>query len=127
MRPDEATKALAIFEGKFTRLKEERDNVSKAKEALELAEPGVVSPSEERMQVGLEELQDLKGVWTELAKIWEQIDELKEKTWLSVQPRKLRQALDALLNQLKELPARLRQYASYEYVKRILQGYAKVG
>ena len=40
MRPDQATKVLAIFEGKFSRLKEERDNVAKAKEALELAEPG---------------------------------------------------------------------------------------
>ena len=33
-------KALTIFEGKFSRLKEERENVSKAKEALELSEPG---------------------------------------------------------------------------------------
>ncbi|XP_064623935.1 cytoplasmic dynein 1 heavy chain 1-like isoform X3 [Lineus longissimus] len=126
LKPDMATKALAIFEGKFSRLKEERDNVSKAKEALELAEPGVVSPTEDRMSVALEELQDLKGVWCELSKIWEEIDDLKEKTWLSVAPRKLRQSLDTLLNNLKELPARLRQYASYEYVKRALQGYAKV-
>ena len=51
---------------------------------------------------------------------------MKDKPWLSIQPRKLRQNLDALLAQLKELPARLRQYASYEYVKRQLQGYAKV-
>jgi len=40
MRPDEALKILAVFEGKLTRLKEERDNLTKAKEALELAEPG---------------------------------------------------------------------------------------
>jgi len=40
MRPDEALKILAVFEGKLARLKEERDNLSKAKEALELAEPG---------------------------------------------------------------------------------------
>ena len=40
MKPDTATKSLAIFEGKFSRLKEERENVAKAKEALELAEPG---------------------------------------------------------------------------------------
>jgi len=40
MKPDEATKVLAVFEGKLARLKEERDNISKAKEALELAEPG---------------------------------------------------------------------------------------
>ena len=42
------------------------------------------------MQVALEELQDLKGVWSELSKIWEQIDDLKDKPWLSVQPRKVR-------------------------------------
>lgn len=41
------------------------------------------------MQVAVEELQDLKGVWGELSKIWEQIDELKDKPWLSVQPRKV--------------------------------------
>jgi len=45
---------------------------------------------------------------------------------LSVQPRKLRQQLDTMSNQLKELPARLRQYASYEHVKRTLQSYTKV-
>ncbi|XP_076442165.1 cytoplasmic dynein 1 heavy chain 1-like isoform X5 [Babylonia areolata] len=126
MRPDIALKNLTIFEGKFNRLKEERDNVSRAKEALELAEPGQVSPSHERMQVALEELADLKGVWSELARIWEQIDELKEKPWLSVAPRKLRQSLDALLNQMKEMPARLRTYSSFEHVKKTLQGYAKV-
>lgn len=45
--------------------------------------------SDERVQVGLEELQDLKGVWSELAKIWEKVDELKDKPWLSIQPRKV--------------------------------------
>lgn len=40
MRPDEALKILAVFEGKMARLKEERDNLAKAKEALELSEPG---------------------------------------------------------------------------------------
>jgi len=39
--------------------------------------------------VSLEELQDLKGVWTELGKIWDGIYELKEKQWLTVQPRKV--------------------------------------
>lgn len=126
LRPDEALSQLQLFESKFARLKEERDNVAKAKEALELQEPGGVSTSEDRMQVVYEELQDLKGVWSELSKIWQQIDETREKPWLSVQPRKLRQQLDAMSNQLKELPARLRQYASYEYVKKTLQTYTKV-
>ncbi|XP_066987022.1 dynein heavy chain, cytoplasmic isoform X2 [Macrobrachium rosenbergii] len=126
VRPDEALQRLQLYESKFTRLKDDRDNVAKAKEALELQEPGALNTSEDRMTVAFEELQDLKGVWAELAKIWEQIDELKEKPWLSVQPRKLRAHLDQLLTQLKDLPARLRQYSSYEYVKRLLQGYTKV-
>jgi dynein heavy chain 1 len=87
---------------------------------------GGVSTSEDRMGVVFEELQDLRGVWSELSRIWNQIDELREKPWLSVQPRKLRQHLDTLMSQLKEQPARLRQYSSYEYVKKLLQGYTKV-
>ena len=91
LRPDEALQKLAIFESKYSRLKEERDNVGKAKEALELQEAGPSSASEDRMQ-----------------------------------PRKLRQQIDLLLNQLKDLPARLRQYASYEYVKKLIQSFQKV-
>ncbi|RZC33924.1 Dynein heavy, DHC N2, AAA 9 and/or MT domain containing protein [Asbolus verrucosus] len=126
LKPDDALTQLQLFESKFARLKEERDNVAKAKEALELQEPGGVSTSEDRMQVVYEELQDLRGVWSELSRIWTQIDETREKPWLSVQPRKLRQQLDGMSAQLKELPARLRQYASYEYVKKTLQNYTKV-
>ncbi|CAL4067978.1 unnamed protein product, partial [Meganyctiphanes norvegica] len=69
---------------------------------------------------------DLKGVWSEMTKIWKQIEEIKDKPWLGIQPRKLRSQLDQLLTQLKDLPARLRQYASYEHVKKLLQGYTKV-
>ena len=86
-----------------------------------------MSGSDERVVVALEELQDLKGVWSELSKIWEKIDELKEKPWLSVAPRKIRQALDALIQQLRGFPSRLKSYASFEYVQATLKGYAKVG
>ena len=60
LKPDEASKVLSVFEGRFSRLKEERDNLRKAKEALELSQPEHLSASDDRMQVGLEELQDLK-------------------------------------------------------------------
>ncbi|EPY87752.1 dynein, cytoplasmic, heavy polypeptide 1-like protein [Camelus ferus] len=126
LRPEEALQALTIYEGKFGRLKDDREKCAKAKEALELTDTGLLSGSEERVQVALEELQDLKGVWSELSKVWEQIDQMKEQPWVSVQPRKLRQNLDGLLNQLKNFPARLRQYASYEFVQRLLKGYLKV-
>lgn len=37
-----------------------------------------------------------------------------------------RQQLEAMLNELKELPARLRMYDSYEFVRKLLQSYTKV-
>ena len=76
--------------------------------------------------MAIDELQDLKGVWSELKKIWENVDELREKPWLSVAPRKIRQELDRLLQQLKAFPARLKAYASYEYAVQLLKSYTKV-
>lgn len=57
---------------------------------LGLSSAGLLAASEERVHVAIEELQDLKGVWAELAKIWEQLEQLKEQSWLSIQPRKVR-------------------------------------
>lgn len=87
---------------------------------------GSGSGSEERVAVVFEEMEDLREVWTELSAIWHKLDETREIPWLSVQPRKLRQQLDQLSQQLREVPARVRQYSSYEYVKKLLQGYTKV-
>ncbi len=124
--PKDALSKISLFESKFVRLKEDRDNVAKAKDALELEETTTSSSVSEKLGVGWEELMDLKGVWVELSKIWDQIEEMKEQPWLSVQTRKLRQQIDALLTQLKDLPSRLRQYAGYEHVRKLLQNYAKV-
>ena len=69
---------------------------------------------------------DFKGVWSELAKIWEEVDGLKEQSWLSINPRKLRGALDAIATNLKNLPARMKQYAAFDYVQKIVKSYLKV-
>ncbi|XP_065684969.1 cytoplasmic dynein 1 heavy chain 1 isoform X1 [Hydra vulgaris] len=126
IKSETALNTLAIFEGKFNRLKEDRDNIQKAKEALELIEIGNLPPSEERVQVAIEELVDFKSVWSELDRVWSQLDALKEQTWVSVLPRKLRQSLDNIANGLKLLPARMRQYAAFDYVQKIIKGYLKV-
>lgn len=118
--------SLTSYETKLNRLKEDRDNIVKAKEALELSDPAHPSPHADRLRVAMEELHDLKSVWNALKPLYTEVDELKEKPWLSVQPKKLRQQIDGLLNNLKDLPANYRNYDSYEYAKRLLQGYAKV-
>ena len=129
LRPSDALQKIQMFETRYVRLKEERDNVAKAKEALELDEGSVGGGDRgtaDKLSVGWEELQDLKGVWSELSKIWEHIEEMKDVPWLSVQPKKVRQQLDGLLTQLKDLPSRLRTYPGYEYVRKVLMSYQKV-
>jgi len=46
-------------------------------------------------------MKDLKGVWTELSNICQDIDSLKEIPWSAIVPRKIRQSLEDILNRLK--------------------------
>ncbi|KRX27972.1 Dynein heavy chain, cytoplasmic [Trichinella nelsoni] len=124
--PDVALQTLVVYEGKLSRLKEERDNISRAREALELQETSHTSVHGERLKAAIEELNDLKQVWQALNPLYNELAEIKERLWLSVQPRKLRQNVDSLLNQMKEMPANYRNYDAYDHLKRVLQGYAKI-
>jgi len=120
MRADTAMNTINVFEGKLTRIQEEYDVLCRAKEALDLE---LVRHT--RLEPIFEELRDLKAVWTALSGVWSQIADLRETVWATVQPRKLRQQIDALLTSTKEMPTRMRQYAAFEYVQEILRGLLK--
>ncbi|KAF8238396.1 dynein heavy chain protein 1 [Tricholoma matsutake] len=120
MRADTAMNAINVFEGKLNRVKEEYDLVCRAKEALDLE-----LTRHTRLDPVFEELRDLKAVWTALSGIWSQINELREISWATVQPRKLRQQIDGLLSSTKDMPTRMRQYAAFEYVQDVLKGLLK--
>ncbi|THH28428.1 hypothetical protein EUX98_g5757 [Antrodiella citrinella] len=120
IRADTALNAINVFEGKLNRVQEDYDLVCRAKEALDLE---LIRHT--RLEPVFEELRDLKAVWTALSGIWSQIGELKEMTWATVQPRKLRQQMDALLSSTKDMPTRMRQYAAFEYVQDVLRGLLK--
>ncbi|TFK30694.1 dynein [Coprinopsis marcescibilis] len=120
MRADTAMNTINVFEAKLTRVQEEYDLVCRAKEALDLE-----LTRHTRLEPVFEELRDLKAVWTALSGIWSQINELREMAWATVQPRKLRQHIDGLLNSTKDMPTRMRQYAAFEYVQDILKGLLK--
>ncbi|RXW18442.1 hypothetical protein EST38_g7401 [Candolleomyces aberdarensis] len=120
MRADTAMNTINVFEGKLNRVKEEYDLVCRAKEALDLE-----LTRHTRLEPVFEELRDLKAVWTALSGIWSQIGELREMSWATVQPRKLRQHIDGLLTSTKDMPTRMRQYAAFEYVQDTLKGLLK--
>ncbi|KAI9031438.1 dynein heavy chain [Hyaloraphidium curvatum] len=121
IKPGAATSSLTIFEGRVNRLKDEYQQLCKAKEALDLE--GIM---DDRLSPVLEELKDLKAVWAEIGKVWHSVVEIKDTQWASVVPRKIRQQLDNLVNQARELPAKMRTYAAYDYLQEALKGFVKV-
>lgn len=54
-RPEQALRQLQMFETKFARLREERDNMAKAKDALELRD-SASAVSDQRILVSVEEM-----------------------------------------------------------------------
>ncbi|KAL3112905.1 hypothetical protein niasHT_015611 [Heterodera trifolii] len=127
-RPKEALILLSGFEDKFKRLRDERSNVLNAKNTLEISDSliHISNQTTNKLEIAIEELNDLTGVWDSLLPVYNNIDELKEIPWLSVQSRKLRQNLEELLAKLKGLPSQYRSYESYDYAKRLLQNYLKM-
>ena len=119
--PAEAVSTLDSFDKELSQLREQSDMVSKAKEALELP----ASPDNMLASL-LEEVQDFKSVWANLTIVWDQLNDLRDQPWNSVQPRKLRQSLDNLIKTTKEMPSRMRQYAAFEHVQSVLRQLLKI-
>ncbi|GAA97827.1 uncharacterized protein L969DRAFT_96169 [Mixia osmundae IAM 14324] len=111
-QPEAAMTYLQAFEARLGSAQDELDLIARAKRALD-----VHAVEDVRLKPVAEELRDLKTVWTALSGIWAQLSELAETSWTSLQPRKLRQRLDALLASAREMPSRMRQYAAYEHVQ----------
>ncbi|POV95892.1 hypothetical protein PSHT_15429 [Puccinia striiformis] len=79
--------------------KENRSLVCQAKEALDLEHI-----SNDQLDPVAEETSDLKR-------------QTCETTWSSVTPRKLRQSLESLLGNTREMPSRMRQCQAFEFVQ----------
>lgn len=124
MTVEASLRVLSDFDGRFNKLVEDRSLIMRAKEALSIAI--IDGASANPLEPALEELRDLKAVWTALSGIWSQLEELRGTKWNNVPPaRKLRQQLDGLLEQTRSLPARMRQYAAAEYCASSLRTLAK--
>ncbi|KAK4697502.1 dynein cytoplasmic 1 heavy chain, partial [Lecanoromycetidae sp. Uapishka_2] len=119
--PNEASTTLTLFETRFTGLQSETDMVYKAKEALNL--PGI---PDDRLIGILEEVRDFMSVWAALSTIWKSLNNLRDTLWSNVQPRKLRQSIDGLVQMTKDMPSRMRQYAAFEHMQSVLRQLLKV-
>ena len=105
---DEAMSVLEVFQGRFATLSEQYDALADAKAALELPPSG-----ENQLKPCIEELEELKVSWSSLSKIFNSITELKNQTWKTVEPKAVKKALEDLLKNMADMPARVKSYESY--------------
>ncbi|PVU91581.1 hypothetical protein BB561_004323 [Smittium simulii] len=120
INPKDALDIISQYEIKMSNLISENEQVNKAKAAL-----GLSHSDQNYLSSSFEELCDLKTVWFSLSSIWTSIDSLKDLTWASIVPRKLRSQLDELQSTSKSMPDKIRQYSAFAYMLNYLQGLSK--
>ncbi|KAK9369733.1 dynein heavy chain, N-terminal region 1-domain-containing protein [Lipomyces kononenkoae] len=120
--PDTAFVTLEKFDRRLSNLKGEQDLLLSAKEALEIELP--VSSA---LEIAVQEVQDFKAVWSALTSIWQSLNDLRDTPWASVVPRKVKHSVEELIKMTKEMPSRMRQYSSFEYVQGILRQFLQSG
>jgi dynein heavy chain 1, cytosolic len=121
VEPDKASTVLGSFRSRFEKLLSESEMVSKAKESLDLPDR-----RDSSVAAVLEEVHDFMSVWSALSTIWQSINDLRGTPWATLQTRKLRQSIENLVKMTKDMPSRMRQYAAFEHVQKVLKQLLKV-
>ncbi|KAF8817901.1 dynein heavy chain family protein, partial [Cardiosporidium cionae] len=70
-----------------------------------------------------EEILSLKGVWTELKRLHDSVLTISETQWSIVLPKKIRLQLEDMLQTIKKIPARFRQYEAFEDFNKTVEEY----
>lgn len=77
------------------------------------------------MEYILEEISDLKSVWSSINDLWEALELLNNLSWSEVHTRTLRRQLDDLLTSSRALPANVRQYSAFSKIQNLVKGHIK--
>jgi dynein heavy chain 1 len=113
--PPEAIEILSAIENSLVALSSRRVALIEAVSLLELPVtiPGDVSDA-------VDEVKDLKSVWSSLQSLWALLEDLKNLSWYSLKPRGLRKHLEELLAATRSMPVRVRQHQPFqEFLKTI--------
>ena len=110
--PQQALESLSLIETKVKRAADQYGKICKAKEVLDMenSEPDRLNPISE-------EIQGLKEVWSELAKIWINIENLRDTPWSAIVTKKIKDVIDKSVEQMNALPNRLRNYEAFDSMK----------
>ncbi|CBZ49657.1 hypothetical protein NCLIV_001450 [Neospora caninum Liverpool] len=124
--PQHATQVLATYETQLTQLSEQYAFGSKAKQVLGLDDLAQGDEEQFTPDSLAEEIRDMKGVWSALGSLFDDVSALRDTPWASVVPKTVRQRLEELLEKIKTVPSRFRQYDAFEEMRTQLTTFLKL-
>ena len=117
----DALEVLNQVDMKLTDVAKRYTDMNKAKELMELI-PADISAYESKK----EEVEGLKEVWNEIAKVWKKIDTMADTTLPAAQPAKMIKELDAVVEEMNSLPNKYRSYEAFTKKRDIIKGLKKM-
>lgn len=117
----EAIEVLGLVETKLVDIGKRYEDMNKAKELMDLI-PSDTSAYENKK----EEVEGLKEVWNEIAKVWKKIDSMADTTLPASQPAKMIKELDAVIEEMNSLPQKYRSYEAFTKKKDIIKNLKKM-
>ncbi|KAL8439825.1 hypothetical protein Efla_004351 [Eimeria flavescens] len=112
--PGHAMTILRKYEQQLEKITSDYDCGEKAKAVLGMGEFGFGGGETLSPSALSEEIADMKGVWQSLGGLHTELAGLRETLWATVVPKQVRASLESLLDHIKQIPARFRQYEAFE-------------
>lgn len=121
IKPTNAMQVIKEFDERLQKLRESHHQLVQLKKSLQME-----GSSAEGLAPLQEEMGNLKEVWAEINTVHSRVESLKETLWTAVEPKRIRGQLEEVLNSLKEMPSRLKQYEAFDHIQEQMQGHIKM-
>ena len=116
----EALEVLAIIDTKLAEMGKRYEEMNTAKKLMELI-PSDTSGYENKK----EEVDGLKEVWNDIAKVWKKIDSMADSTLPACQPTKMIREIDGVVDEMNALPNRYKSYEAFNTKKEHIKSLKK--
>eukprot|EP00397_Hematodinium_sp_SG-2012_P000022 GEMP01000022.1.p1 GENE.GEMP01000022.1~~GEMP01000022.1.p1 ORF type:complete len:4594 (-),score=1270.22 GEMP01000022.1:1053-14834(-) len=120
--PSEAMEVIQSFAKRMDNFRSDFDSLTEIKKTLDIQ----TDLRMDALTPLTEELDNLRAVWSELSSVASGLETLKETPWTAVVAKKIRGGLEEILNRLKALPPKFKQYEAYEGLHDQLKKYVKL-
>ncbi|OWB58788.1 hypothetical protein B5S28_g4867 [[Candida] boidinii] len=109
----EALRNIDIFLNKLNNLITQREDLNKTFQYLNIPIDSNLNNSFNGINEFLNEINDLKSVWSSISVLSDTLNNLNDLKWTEVKPIDLKKLLDDLLQKSRDMPTKVRQYITF--------------